>query len=98
MAKPRVVAGSHAAAPQRAARKTARTHLYQLEFIPEDDGSWTVDVPDLPGCVTWGKTREEAIRNAHDAVLLYVEALRGEGSPIPHGVALLERPAIAVTV
>ena len=98
MARAKTTRRQRSATPKRHGRNVTRTHLYQLDFIPEDDGSWTIDVPDLPGCVTWGKTKEEALRNAHDAILLYIDVLREEGSPIPHGVAVLERPAIAVTV
>lgn len=67
-------------------------------MIPEEDGSWTVDVPDLPGCVTWGKTFDEALEQAQEAITLYVSVLRDQGRPIPAGVGVLAKPTVAVTV
>ncbi len=40
---------------------------------PSDEGGFTVYVPALPGCVSEGKTREEALRNIREAVELYLE-------------------------
>lgn len=49
---------------------------------PEID-LYLVDVPDLPGVVTEGKTREEAVRNARNAIKLYLDVLREEGRALP---------------
>jgi antitoxin HicB len=67
-------------------------------MIPEGDGSWTVDVPDLPGCVTWGLTFDEALEHAQEAITLYVSVLRDQRRPIPPGVGVLAKPTVAVTV
>lgn len=40
---------------------------------PSDDGGYTVLVPALPGCITEGETKEEALRNAREAIVLYLE-------------------------
>ena len=40
-------------------------------------------VPDLPGCVATGKTREDVERNIHEAILFHLEGLREDGLPIP---------------
>ena len=40
-------------------------------------------VPDLPGCVSVGRTREEMERNIRDAIRLYLDELRDQGAPIP---------------
>jgi antitoxin HicB len=83
----------------RAVRKTPpQTRLFQVDLIPEDDGRWTVDVPDLPGCVTWGHTREEALRHAHEAILAYIDALRITGKPMPPTSPPREAVTVAITV
>lgn len=42
-----------------------------------------VYIPDLPGCVSTGSTREEAETNAREAIRLHLDGLREEGQPIP---------------
>ena len=42
--------------------------LSYAAFSPNEDGSWSVEIPVLPGCVTWGETRAEAAIMAQDAV------------------------------
>ena len=39
--------------------------------------------PDLPGCVATGETREEAERNMHEAIRMYVQGLMEDGLPVP---------------
>jgi antitoxin HicB len=56
---------------------------YTIILDPDPDGGFTVTVPALPGCVTEGDTREEAIANAREAILLYIESLVEDGEPIP---------------
>ena len=40
---------------------------------PQEEGGYTVYVPSLPGCVSQGETREEAIKNIKEAIELYLE-------------------------
>jgi predicted RNase H-like HicB family nuclease len=49
----------------------------------EDDGGYVVTVPVLPGCVSQGDTREEAMRNIEEAIELYVEDMRAAGESVP---------------
>jgi len=60
-----------------------RLALSHAEFTQNEDGSWTVEVPVLPGCITWGATRSEAVEMAKDAAEAWVlTALRfGDGIP-----------------
>ena len=44
----------------------------------EEYGGYVADVPQLPGCMSQGKTREEVLSNIHEAVELYVETLTAE--------------------
>jgi predicted RNase H-like HicB family nuclease len=45
---------------------------FNIRLIPEDDGHWTAEVPALPGCATWGSTREQAIERIKEAIELYL--------------------------
>lgn len=56
---------------------------YNVVLRPEPEGGFTVIVPALPGCVTYGRTLTEAKRMARDAVSGYIESLRKHGEPIP---------------
>jgi antitoxin HicB len=49
----------------------------------EEDGGYVVTVPVLPGCVSQGDTRQEALRNIEEAIELYVEDMRAAGEPVP---------------
>ncbi|MDD3272353.1 MAG: type II toxin-antitoxin system HicB family antitoxin, partial [Syntrophomonadaceae bacterium] len=42
-------------------------YQYNVCLIPEPDGRWSVEVPALPGCVTWGNTKEEALERIKEA-------------------------------
>lgn len=50
--------------------------VFQIVFRPEPEGGYTVLVPSLPGCVTFGETLEEAQTMAKEAISLYVETMR----------------------
>ena len=59
-------------------------------MTPEADGGYTVTVPSLPGCVTWGETIEEAKEMAKEAILLYVEDMEANNEKIPNDMNSLE--------
>jgi predicted RNase H-like HicB family nuclease len=61
----------------------AGDHYSLLITWDPDDRIFVVTVPELPGCRTHGRTREEAIRQAEDAIESWLEAARAEGAPIP---------------
>jgi predicted RNase H-like HicB family nuclease len=46
---------------------------YAVKLNPEKEGGYSVVVPGLPGCVSQGETREEALENVREAILLYLE-------------------------
>lgn len=54
-----------------------------LIVIQQTDGRYSSYSPDLPGCVSSGKTREEAERNMRDAIEFHVDGLKEEGYPVP---------------
>ena len=57
---------------------TRRVVLY-----PGEDGYVVAEVPSLPGCISQGKTRDEALSNVREAIGLHVEVLRDRGETIP---------------
>jgi len=56
---------------------------YTVILEREGDGGYVASVPALPGCVSQGDTREEAIRNVHEAADLYIEDCVASGDPVP---------------
>ena len=53
---------------------------------PDEDGVFVAMCPTLPGCVSQGKTREEARQNIIDAIGGYLQSLRKHGRPIPPSI------------
>lgn len=84
-------------ASHRSSTASTKTYFFPLTLIVEDDGSFTVDVPSLPGCVTWGKTKADALKNAEEAIALYIEDVVAAGEKIPN-VEVSQTPTIALTV
>jgi predicted RNase H-like HicB family nuclease len=56
---------------------------YTVVLQRENDGGYVATVPALPGCVSQGETREEALRNVEEAMELYLEDVKAAGEPIP---------------
>ena len=56
---------------------------YNIFLRPEPEGGYTVFVPSLPGCITYGKGIAEARAMAQDAIRGYLHVLRQEGESIP---------------
>jgi len=63
---------------------------YRILLKKEPEGDYTVMVPLLPGCVTYGETIEEAIDMAKEAIELYIESLKEHGEIIPTEEGVLE--------
>jgi predicted RNase H-like HicB family nuclease len=57
--------------------------IYTVVLTREEDGRYSVSVPALPGCLTWGETPDEALLMAEDAIQGYLEVLEEDGKPIP---------------
>lgn len=60
---------------------------YNIILQPEKEGGFTVIVPALPGCVTYGRTLDEARRMSIDAIQVYLKSARkhGERPPLDRG-------------
>ena len=54
-----------------------------LIIIEQADGNLSAYVPDLPGCVTTGATREEVLRNMREAIEFHLQGMREDGEAIP---------------
>jgi len=57
--------------------------MRQVIVYPGEDGYWVAEVPSLPGCISQGKTREEAVANIREAIRGYIAALQEDGLPVP---------------
>ncbi len=57
--------------------------MRQVIIYAGEDGYWVAECPSLPGCISQGKTREEAIANIREAIQGYVAALQEDGLPVP---------------
>jgi predicted RNase H-like HicB family nuclease len=56
---------------------------YTIRVEPAEEGGYDVHVPALPGCVTQGRTFDEALGNAQEAIEGFVEMLLERGQPVP---------------
>ncbi len=60
---------------------------YRVTITQDEDGMFVAEAPSLPGCVSQGNTRDEALHNIKEAVQAYVESLRKHNEPIPPSIA-----------
>ncbi len=57
--------------------------IYKIRLQKEPEGGYTVIVPSLPGCISYGGNVDEAIEMAKEAIELYIESLAAHGEEIP---------------
>jgi predicted RNase H-like HicB family nuclease len=57
--------------------------MRQVILYPGEDGYWIAECPSLPGCISQGRTKEEAIANIREAIELYIEYLKSRGEAVP---------------
>jgi len=57
--------------------------MRQVVIYRGEDGMWVAECPSLPGCVSQGSDKEEAVANIKEAIDAYVEALQDDGMPVP---------------
>jgi len=63
---------------------------YKILLKKEPEGGYTVTVPSLPGCVTYGESIEKATEMAKEAIELYLESLKAHHEEIPNDEGVLE--------
>ena len=59
---------------------------YRILIEQDEDGIFVVECPSLPGCISQGKTKQEALLNIQDAIRGYLESLKKHNEPIPPSV------------
>jgi predicted RNase H-like HicB family nuclease len=57
--------------------------MRQVILCPGESGFWVAECPSLPGCVSQGETKENAIKNIREAIEGYVLALQDDGLAVP---------------
>lgn len=57
--------------------------MRQIVLTHGEDGYWVAECPSLPGCISQGKTREQAITNIKEATQAYIAALEEDHLPVP---------------
>ena len=65
-------------------------YTYKILLHKEPEGGFTVSVPVLPGCITYGENIDEALAMAKEAIELYLEELKDRGEVIPDDSNTLE--------
>ena len=63
---------------------------FKIHLPKETEGGFTVSVPTLPGCITYGEDVDEAIKMAKEAIELYIEELKVRGETITDDSNVLE--------
>jgi predicted RNase H-like HicB family nuclease len=61
-----------------------------LVVIEHGDRNFSAYVPDLPGCIATGTTREQTVERMRGAIALHIEGLRADGEPVPEPVTSAE--------
>jgi predicted RNase H-like HicB family nuclease len=64
-------------------RKEGVSNMRQVIIYPGEDDFFVAECPSLPGCISQGKSREEAIANLREAIQLYIEVLEEKGQQVP---------------
>ena len=56
---------------------------YRVLIEQDEDGVYVAEVPSLPGCISQGATREQALENIKEAIAVYLESLEAHNEPVP---------------
>ncbi|WP_073042258.1 type II toxin-antitoxin system HicB family antitoxin [Desulfacinum infernum] len=59
---------------------------YRVIIERDEEGMFVAEVPALPGCISQGETRAEALRNIQEAIEVYIENLKAHNEPIPPSI------------
>ncbi|HLC17017.1 MAG TPA: type II toxin-antitoxin system HicB family antitoxin [Thermodesulfovibrionia bacterium] len=57
--------------------------MRQVIIYTGEDGYWIAECPSLPGCVSQGRTKEEAVKNIKEAIEVYIAALQADNLAVP---------------
>jgi antitoxin HicB len=56
---------------------------FRVVIEPDEDGVFVAECPTLPGCISQGRTRTEAVENIREAIAAYLASLAKHGEPVP---------------
>lgn len=68
---------------------------YRILIEQDEDGAFIAECPSLPGCISQGKSRNEALENIRDAIKGYLGSLKKHNEPIPPSI---EEEIVEVTI
>jgi predicted RNase H-like HicB family nuclease len=76
-----------------------KSYVFRVVLEPDEE-AWRAYIPDLEakGGATWGKTREEALRNIQEVAQMVIESMLEDGEPLPAGITQVDDRVVAVTV
>jgi predicted RNase H-like HicB family nuclease len=79
-----------------------KTYIFEAELEQEEDNRWSATIPALPGCATWGYSKEEALQSLKEAAQAYLDVLIEDGKPLPEKVEgkveIIPSPAVAIVL
>lgn len=78
-----------------------KTFVLKVTLKEETDGRWSASIPALPGCSSWGYSKQEALDNIKDAAEIYIEDMIDAGESIPSAsdkIEVIDEPAVAVSL
>ncbi|MDN3515332.1 MAG: type II toxin-antitoxin system HicB family antitoxin [Candidatus Brocadia sp.] len=78
-----------------------KTLVLKVTLIEETDGRWSASIPVLPGCSSWGYSKQEALENIKDATEIYIEDMLAVGESLPtpsDAIEIINEPAIAISL
>lgn len=75
------------------------SYIFPVVVEPDED-VWRAYIPELEakGAATWGRTKDEALKNIQEVAQMVIEEMLEDDEPIPPGVTVCDRPVVAVTV
>ncbi len=60
---------------------------YRVLIEQDEDGVYVAEVPALPGCISQGRTRSEAVDNIKEAIAAYLQSLQAHSEPVPPSIS-----------
>ena len=68
---------------------------YQI-VLTKEANKWTAEVPALPGCITWGSSKDEALSMAEEAIAGWLASRRALGKSVPRSRPIVELARVSV--
>ena len=69
---------------------------YAVILTRDDTGKWTAEVPALPGCITWGSSREEVLALVREAIEGWILSRHATGKAVPSPTVVVELARVSV--